>query len=350
MNTPLLKVENLTKHFPLSAGILNRNIPVVRAVEDVSFSVDAGETLCIVGESGCGKSTIARLLMRLAEPTSGRVLIEGTDIAGLKKGSLRAWRRRMQMIFQDPYSSLNPRLTAERIITEPVENFERLSRKQRKVLAGELLQKVGMSPQTMDRLPSELSGGQRQRLGIARALSLNPSLIIADEAVSALDVSVQAQILNLLLDLQQQMGIAFVFISHDLGVVEHIGHRVVVMYLGRIVELAPCEALFAKPIHPYTEALIAAAPVPDPTRVRLEAPVEGEVPSPINPPHGCAFHPRCPLAIERCRHDVPPLVPMADGRVVACHVRAPGAGLLGSSNVIAGDQLAPVESQTSIFG
>ncbi|RWP46929.1 ABC transporter ATP-binding protein [Mesorhizobium sp.] len=351
MNGPLLKVENLTKHFPLSAGILNRNIPVVRAVEDVSFSVDAGETLCIVGESGCGKSTVARLLMRLAEPTSGRVLIEGTDIAGLKKGSLRAWRRRMQMIFQDPYSSLNPRLTAERIITEPVENFERLSRKQRKALAGELLQKVGMSPQTMDRLPSELSGGQRQRLGIARALSLNPSLIIADEAVSALDVSVQAQILNLLLDLQQQMGIAFVFISHDLGVVEHIGHRVVVMYLGRIVELAPCEALFARPIHPYTEALIAAAPVPDPTRVRLEAPVEGEVPSPINPPHGCAFHPRCPLAIERCRHDVPPLVPMADGRVVACHVRAPGAGLLGSPNVIAGDQLAPVvESQTSIFG
>ncbi|CDX45301.1 dipeptide transporter; ATP-binding component of ABC superfamily [Mesorhizobium sp. ORS 3359] len=331
MNTPLLNVDRLTKHFPLSAGILNREIPVVRAVEDVSFSVSAGETLCIVGESGCGKSTVARLLMRLAEPTSGRVLIEGTDIAGLRKGSLRTWRRRMQMVFQDPYSSLNPRLTAEKIITEPVENFERLSRRQRKALAADLLRKVGMSPQMMDRLPSELSGGQRQRLGIARALALQPSLLIADEAVSALDVSVQAQILNLLLDLQKQMGIALIFISHDLGVVEHIGHRVAVMYLGRIVELAHCEALFAKPVHPYTEALIAAAPIPDPTRVRLEAPVEGEVPSPINPPKGCAFHPRCPLAVERCRIDVPPLVAMADGRVVACHVRAPATEALATT-------------------
>ncbi|TIL64218.1 ABC transporter ATP-binding protein [Mesorhizobium sp.] len=323
MNGPLLKVENLTKHYPLGAGFLKKSIPVIRAVQDVSFTVEAGETLCIVGESGCGKSTVARLLMRLVEPTAGRVLIEGTDIAGLKKDALHAWRLRMQMVFQDPYSSLNPRLTAGQIITEPVENFERLSRKQRLALAADLLRKVGMSPEMTHRLPSELSGGQRQRLGIARALSLNPSLIIADEAVSALDVSVQAQILNLLLDLQQQMGIAFVFISHDLGVVEHIAHRVAVMYLGRIVELAPCEALFANPVHPYTEALIAAAPVPDPTRVRLEAPVEGEVPSPINPPSGCAFHPRCPLAVECCRKELPPLVPMPDGRFVACHVRAP---------------------------
>ena len=207
----------------MAAGFFKKTIPVIRAVEDVSFSVEAGETLCIVGESGCGKSTVARLLMRLVEPTAGRVLIDGTDIAGLKKDALHAWRRRMQMVFQDPYSSLNPRLTAGQIITEPVENFERLSRKQRQALAADLLRKVGMSPEMMHRLPSELSGGQRQRLGIARALSLNPSLIIADEAVSALDVSVQAQILNLLLDLQQQMGIAFVFISHDLGVVEHIG-------------------------------------------------------------------------------------------------------------------------------
>ncbi|CDX53660.1 dipeptide transporter; ATP-binding component of ABC superfamily [Mesorhizobium plurifarium] len=344
MNTPLLKVENLTKHFPLSAGILSKTIPVVRAVEDVSFSVDAGETLCIVGESGCGKSTVARLLMRLSEPTSGRVLIDGTDIAGLKKGPLRAWRRRMQMVFQDPYSSLNPRLTAEKIITEPVENFERLGRRKRKALAAELLQKVGMSPRMMDRLPSELSGGQRQRLGIARALALQPSLIIADEAVSALDVSVQAQILNLLLDLQQQMGIAFIFISHDLGVVEHIGHRVAVMYLGRIVELAPCEALFAKPVHPYTEALIAAAPIPDPSRVRLEAPVEGEVPSPINPPSGCAFHPRCPLAIERCRTEVPPLMPTADGRAAACHVRAPAKDIRAQSKASNGPLPYPVET------
>ncbi|MES0033631.1 dipeptide/oligopeptide/nickel ABC transporter ATP-binding protein, partial [Mesorhizobium sp. M0040] len=241
MSGPLLKVENLTKHYLLGAGILKKSIPVIRAVEDVSFAVEAGETLCIVGESGCGKSTVARLLMRLVEPTDGRVLIDGTDIAGLKKDALRTFRRRMQMVFQDPYSSLNPRLTAGQIITEPVENFERLSRKQRQALAADLLRKVGMSSEMMHRLPSELSGGQRQRLGIARALSLKPSIIIADEAVSALDVSVQAQILNLLLDLQQQMGLAFVFISHDLGVVEHIAHRVAVMYLGRIVELAPCE-------------------------------------------------------------------------------------------------------------
>ncbi|RVG21367.1 ABC transporter ATP-binding protein [Sinorhizobium meliloti] len=322
MNGPLLKVENLTKHYPLGAGLLEKNVPVVRAVEDVSFSVEAGETLCIVGESGCGKSTVARLLMRLVDPTCGRVLMNGIDLARLKTHELRASRRRMQMVFQDPYSSLNPRLTAGQIITEPVENFERLSRKQRNALAADLLRKVGMRPEMMHRFPSEFSGGQRQRLGIARALALQPSLIIADEAVSALDVSVQAQILNLILDLQQQIGIAFVFISHDLGVVEHIGHHVAVMYLGRIVELAPCEALFAKPAHPYTEALIAAAPVPDPTRIRLELSVEGEVPSPINPPGGCAFHPRCPLAVERCRIEMPPLVPMRGGRSVACHVRS----------------------------
>lgn len=342
MSDPLLKVETLTKHYALGAGFLKRTIPVVRAVEDVSFSVHAGETLCIVGESGCGKSTIARLLMRITEPTSGRVLIDGTDIAGLKRQALRAWRRRMQMVFQDPYSSLNPRLTVGQIITEPAENFERLSGNQRKALAADLLSRVGMSPDMMDRLPSELSGGQRQRLGIARALSLQPSLIIADEAVSALDVSVQAQILNLLMDLQQQMGIAFIFISHDLSVVEHIGDRVAVMYLGRIVELAPCDALFAKPVHPYTEALIAAAPVPDPTRVRVEVPVEGEVPSPINPPSGCAFHPRCPLAVDRCRLEVPSLVPMADGRVVACHVRAPALHIPVELTAGENSSLAPV--------
>lgn len=339
MSGPLLTVENLAKHYPLGAGFLKKPFAVVRAVEDVSFSVDAGETLCIVGESGCGKSTVARLLMRLVDPTAGRVLIDGTDIAGLRNHELRAWRRRMQMVFQDPYSSLNPRLTAGQIITEPIENFERLSSKQRNALAADLLQKVGMAPEMMHRLPSELSGGQRQRLGIARALSLKPSLIIADEPVSALDVSVQAQILNLLLDLQQEMGIAFVFISHDLGVVEHIAHRVAVMYLGRIVELAPCDALFAKPVHPYTEALIAAAPVPDPMRIRLEVPLQGEVPSPINPPSGCAFHPRCPIAVDRCRIEVPPLVPMPDGRFVACHVRAPGTGIQSQVDTIANSSI-----------
>lgn len=348
MSGPLLKVEKLTKHYGRSTGFLTKTEPVVRAVEDVSFSVEAGETLCIVGESGCGKSTVARLLMRIVEPTGGRVLIDGTDITGLKTHALRAWRRRMQMVFQDPYSSLNPRLTAGQIITEPAENFERLSRKQRQALAADLLRKVGMSPEMMHRLPSEFSGGQRQRLGIARALALQPSLIIADEAVSALDVSVQAQILNLLMDLQQQMGIAFVFISHDLSVVEHIGHRVAVMYLGRIVELAPCEALFVKPVHPYTEALIAAAPVPDPTRVRSDAPVEGEVPSPINPPSGCAFHPRCPHAVERCRIAIPPLVPMADGRVVACHVRAPAPDIQTESSAAVNSSLRPMP-QPQIF-
>ncbi|MDA9440777.1 peptide ABC transporter ATPase [Bradyrhizobium sp. CCBAU 51745] len=344
MSGSLLKVENLTKHYPLGAGFLKKTIPVVQAVTDVSFSVEAGETLCIVGESGCGKSTLARLLMRLVEPTAGRVLIEGFDIAGLKKNLLRDWRRRMQMVFQDPYSSLNPRLTAGQIITEPAENFGRLSRRQRQALAVELLRKVGMSPELMHRLPSELSGGQRQRLGIARALALRPSLIIADEAVSALDVSVQAQILNLLMDLQQETGIALIFISHDLRVVEHIGQRVAVMYLGRIVELAPCEALFARPVHPYTEALIAAAPVPDPTRIRLEVPLQGEVPSPIQPPKGCAFHPRCPLAVERCRIEVPPLVPMADGRVVACHVRAPTMGI-PAEPITANSSLSPMAQQ-----
>ncbi|MDX0980201.1 dipeptide ABC transporter ATP-binding protein [Sinorhizobium medicae] len=323
MSSPLLKVENLTKHFPIGGGFFTSIQPLVRAVEGVSFSIQAGETFCIVGESGCGKSTVARLLMRLTDPTSGRVLIDGIDIAGLKKEELRASRRGMQMVFQDPYSSLNPRLTAGQIITEPVENFERLSSRERQALAADLLKKVGMSPEMMHRLPCEMSGGQRQRLGIARALALNPMLVILDEAVSALDVSVQAQILNLLMDLQQQLGIAFVFISHDLGVVEHIGHRVAVMYLGRIVEVAPCEALFARPVHPYTEALIAAAPVPDPTRVKLDVLVKGEVPSPVNPPTGCAFHPRCPLAQDRCRKEIPPLVEIADGHVVACHVRAP---------------------------
>ncbi|PCK77186.1 ABC transporter ATP-binding protein [Rhizobium sophoriradicis] len=334
MSSPLLKVENLTKHYPTASGFLKNSAPVVRAVEDVSFTVEAGETLCIVGESGCGKSTIARLLMRLVDPTAGRVLIDGTDIAGLKMYELRAWRRRMQMVFQDPYSSLNPRLTAGQIITEPAQNFQRLNRKQSQALAADLLVKVGMAPEMMNRLPSEMSGGQRQRLGIARALALEPTLIIADEAVSALDVSVQAQILNLLMDLQRQMGIAFIFISHDLGVVEHVGHRVAVMYLGRIVELATCQALFAKPVHPYTEALIAAAPVPDPARVRLAVPLEGEVPSPINPPSGCAFHPRCPLSVDRCRVEVPPLVTMADGRVVACHVRAPATTKLAHQSLL----------------
>lgn len=323
MSGPILEVQNLVKEYVLQRGFLGAAKSVVHAVQGVSFSLNTGETLCIVGESGCGKSTVARLLMRIVEPTGGRIILDGTDITELGKREIRQWRQKMQMVFQDPFSSLNPRLTAAQIVTEPVENFTRLSRSQRRELATDLFGKVGLRSDMMDRLPSQFSGGQRQRLGIARALSLNPSIIVADEAVSALDVSVQAQILNLILDLQQALGIAFVFISHDLGVVEHIGNRVAVMYLGRIVELADCEALFAHPVHPYTEALIAAAPIPDPRRARLDVPIEGEVPSAINPPSGCAFHPRCALAIDRCRAEVPSLAIMKDGRSVACHVRAP---------------------------
>lgn len=323
MSAPILEVQNLVKQYVLQLGFLGSAKSAVHAVQDVSFSLKAGEILCIVGESGCGKSTLARLLMRIVEPTDGRIILDGTDITRLGKKEMRQWRRKMQMVFQDPFSSLNPRLTAAQIVTEPVENFTRLSRSQRRELAKELFGKVGLRSDMVDRLPSQFSGGQRQRLGIARALSLNPSIIIADEAVSALDVSVQAQILNLILDLQQDLGIAFVFISHDLGVVAHIGNRVAVMYLGRIVELADCEALFSRPVHPYTEALIASAPIPDPRHARLDVPVEGEVPSAIDPPSGCAFHPRCGLAVNRCRAEVPALVVLNDGRSVACHVRSP---------------------------
>ena len=261
--------------------------------------------------------------MRLLEPTRGRIVIDGTDIASLDDEAIRSFRRRMQMVFQDPYASLNPRLTAAQIVTEPIENFERLEPAAREERAIALLRRVGLPPEARARFPFEFSGGQRQRLGIARALSLQPALIVADEPVSALDVSVQAQVLNLLLDLQEEFGLAFVFISHDLAVVRHVAHRIAVMYLGRIVEIADCEALFATPLHPYTEALIAAAPVPNPRLVRRDVPVEGEVPSSTDPPKGCAFHPRCPLAIARCHEEVPALVALPDGHRAACHVRTP---------------------------
>jgi peptide/nickel transport system ATP-binding protein len=324
MTTPLLEVDDLVKHFPVKRGLLGRGGKVLRAVDGVSFAVSAGETLCVVGESGCGKSTVARLLLRLLEPTSGRIAVDGTDVTTLDAEATRQWRRRVQMVFQDPYASLNPRLTAAQIVTEPVENFQSLNGSAREELAAGLLRRVGLRPEAARLFPFEFSGGQRQRLGVARALSLQPALIVADEPVSALDVSVQAQILNLLLDLQEETGIAFVFISHDLGVVQHVAHRVAVMYLGRIVELADCDALFAAPAHPYTEALIEAAPIPDPRRARLWAPLEGEVPSAVDPPPGCAFHPRCPIAVARCRVDVPALTALADGRGVACHVRGAG--------------------------
>ena len=321
MSAPVLQVEGLKKHFPVLHGLLRRKVADIRAVDGVSFTVNAGETLCLVGESGCGKSTVGRLILRLLEPSGGRVVLKGKDITGVNEAGMRAHRRDVQMVFQDPYASLNPRLRIGTIVTEPLVNYEAMSASEREDCAKRLLERVGLRAEAMKKFPFEFSGGQRQRLGIARALALNPSLIVADEPVSALDVSVQAQVLNLLMDLQEEYGLAYLFISHDLGVVEHIGHRIAVMYLGRIVELASRDALFGDPQHPYTQALIAAAPMPDPRTRREQIIVEGEVPSPMNPPSGCHFHPRCPYAMDRCRREEPALKPMADGRLVACHLR-----------------------------
>jgi peptide/nickel transport system ATP-binding protein len=321
MTTPVLQVEHLSKSFPVTRGFLHRTRAELRAVDDVSFDVQPGETLCVVGESGCGKSTLGKLVLRLLEPTAGRILIEGQDVTALGPEAMRPFRRRVQMVFQDPYASLNPRLSAAEIVTEPLENFQPLTAADRRERAADLLARVGLRRDLLDRMPFEFSGGQRQRLGIARALCLHPALIVADEPVSALDVSVQAQVLNLLLDLQEEFGLAYLFISHDLGVVEHIGQRIAVMYLGRIVELADRDALFGAPQHPYTEALLAAAPLPDPRAKRTQPIVEGEVPSPLDPPPGCPFHPRCPYAVPRCRTEVPALRRLADGRLAACHLR-----------------------------
>jgi oligopeptide/dipeptide ABC transporter ATP-binding protein len=318
--TPVVEVANLKKHFPLQRGFLARTVALVKAVDGVSFAIKPGETLCLVGESGCGKSTVGKLLLRLLEPTEGTIQLDGEDITHLSIGEMRPYRKRMQMVFQDPYASLNPRLAAGRIVSEPLENYSDISSAERETRVAELFEKVGLRTDAMKRYPFEFSGGQRQRLGIARALALNPAVIIADEPVSALDVSVQAQVLNLMMDLQEELGLAYLFVSHDLGVVEHIGHRVAVMYLGKIVEIADKEALFETPLHPYTQALMAAAPIPDPHVKRERIVLQGDVPSPINPPSGCAFHTRCPFAFERCKVETPALKPAADGRRVACHL------------------------------
>jgi oligopeptide/dipeptide ABC transporter ATP-binding protein len=280
----------------------------------VSFAINPGETLCLVGESGCGKSTVGKLLLRLLEPTEGAIHLDGEDITHLSIGDMRPHRKRMQMVFQDPYASLNPRLAAGRIVSEPLENYSDISSAERETRTAELFEKVGLRTDAMKRYPFEFSGGQRQRLGIARALALNPAIIIADEPVSALDVSVQAQVLNLMMDLQEELGLAYLFVSHDLGVVEHIGHRVAVMYLGKIVEIASKDALFETPLHPYTQALMAAAPIPDPHVTRERIVLQGDVPSPYAPPSGCRFRTRCPWARERCAAEEPPLV-----AGVACH-------------------------------
>jgi oligopeptide/dipeptide ABC transporter ATP-binding protein len=320
----VLEVEGLAKHFPILRGLLRREVARVKAVDGVSFSVREGETLCLVGESGCGKSTVGKLILRLMAPSAGRIVLEGTDVTGLDESAVRVHRRHVQMIFQDPYASLNPRLTAGTIVGEPLENFEAIPAAEREARVAALLERVGLRTDALRRYPFEFSGGQRQRLGIARALAVNPSLIVADEPVSALDVSVQAQVLNLLMDLQEEFGLAYLFISHDLGVVEHIGHRVAVMYLGEIVELADKDDLFAAPLHPYTEALIAAAPVPDPRARRERLVIEGDVPSPINPPPGCRFNTRCPFAFARCRSEAPLLREVAPKHHVACHLREDG--------------------------
>jgi len=317
---PVLAAEALTKHFPVERGILRRAVAWVRAVDGVDFTIAPGETLCLVGESGCGKSTVARLVLRLTEPTSGAIRLGGTDITRLSEAEMAPFRRRVQMVFQDPYASLNPRLRVGQIVGEPIENFETLSGPERADRVGAVLAKVGLRPEAANRYPFEFSGGQRQRIGIARALALRPDLIVADEPVSALDVSVQAQVLNLLMDLQEEFGLAFLFVSHDLAVVEHIGHRIAVMYLGHIVEVGPKDDVLANPLHPYTQALIAAAPVPDPRARRERLLIEGDVPSPLSPPSGCRFHTRCPFAMPRCREEVPVLREVAPGRRAACHL------------------------------
>jgi oligopeptide/dipeptide ABC transporter ATP-binding protein len=317
---PILEVSNLKKHFPVRRGLLQRAVAEIKAVDGVSFALVAGETLCLVGESGCGKSTVGRLILRLIDATSGDIIFKGENITALSREAMRNKRQALQIVFQDPYASLNPRLTAGTIVGEPIENFDRLGRSEREGRVKALLARVGLGAEALHKYPFEFSGGQRQRLGIARALALSPSVIVADEPVSALDVSVQAQVLNLMMDLQAELGLAYLFISHDLGVVEHMADRVAVMYLGRIVEIAAKEELFASPRHPYTRALISAAPLPDPTAKRERIVLEGDVPSPMTPPTGCHFHTRCPFAVARCRMEYPPLRKYGPMHQFACHL------------------------------
>jgi peptide/nickel transport system ATP-binding protein len=319
--TPLLEVRHVKKYFPIRRGIVQREVARVHAVDDVSFAVREGETLGLVGESGCGKSTLGRTVVRLLEPTDGEIIFQGTPIQKLGTRKLRPLRREMQMVFQDPYASLNPRKRVGTIVSDPMRIHNLGSRSEQKRRVGEILETVGLSPEHYNRFPHEFSGGQRQRIGIARALALRPKLIIADEPVSALDVSIQSQMLNLLDDLQNELQLTYVFIAHDLGVVRHVSDRIAVMYLGKIVELSPAEELYTKPIHPYTEALLAAVPVPDPieNRARPRPVVRGEPPSPIDPPSGCRFHTRCPHATEVCSAVEPPLWQYPRGHVAACH-------------------------------
>jgi peptide/nickel transport system ATP-binding protein/oligopeptide transport system ATP-binding protein len=314
----LLEVTDLIKHYPVRAGVLRRKVGTVHAVDGVSFSLGVGETLGLVGESGCGKSTVARSVLRLVEPTSGAIRIDGQDITRLSKSELRPVRRSMQIVFQDPFASLNPRMTAGAIVGEPLSVHGLASGNEKNDRVAKLFQQVGLRPDQMRNFPHQFSGGQRQRICIARALALGPRLIVCDEPVSALDVSIQAQVINLLIDLQREHGFSYLFIAHDLAVVSHISHRVAVMYLGRIVEIADKTELFKNPRHPYTQALLASVPVANPKMKRLKPLVDGDVPSPVNPPSGCAFHTRCRYAIDRCKVERPALNEAGPGHQVAC--------------------------------
>ncbi len=321
---PVLEVVDLKKHFPVKKGLFQKVVGQVYAVDGVSFTINEGETLGLVGESGCGKSTVGRTLLRLIEPTAGAIKIDGQDITHLSGNDLRPYRREMQIIFQDPFSSLDPRMTAGDIVGEPLSvHGIGDSRSGRREMVAELFERVGLRRAQMDNFPHQFSGGQRQRIGIARALALNPKLIIGDEPVSALDVSIQAQVINLLLDLQAERKLSYLFISHNLAVVEHISHRIAVMYLGRIVEYADKKTIFRDPKHPYTVALLSAVPVPDPTLKRDKIVLEGDVPSPVNPPSGCHFHTRCPFAEEQCRVESPPLREINPNHWAACHFAKP---------------------------
>jgi len=317
----LIEVENLKKYFPVKKGILSRSVGEVRAVDGVSFSIKRGETLGLVGESGCGKTTVGRTILRLIEPTAGRVSFNGENLLELDGKRLRSLRASLQIIFQDPFSSLDPRMNVGQIIAEPIRNHMKVSKTEIRQRVADLMERVGLHPEQISRYPHEFSGGQRQRIGIARALALNPLAIICDEPVSALDVSIQAQVINLLARLQEEMKLSYLFIAHDLSVVEHISDRVAVMYLGRIVELATDKALYQNPLHPYSQALLAAVPVPDPEISRKKILLQGDVPSPMNPPTGCTFHTRCPECMDICSKETPVFKNMGNEHWVACHLR-----------------------------
>ncbi len=317
---PLLSARSLTKHFPIRKGLLGRAAGRVRAVDDVSFDLSPGEVFSVVGESGSGKSTLARCILRLEEPTSGKVAFDGRDFLALRGRALREARRHIQVVFQDPYGSLNPRMTVGAAVEEPLIIHRAGGRAARQARVADLLRRVGLDPRDAARYPHEFSGGQRQRVCIARALALDPKLVVLDEPVSALDVSVQAQVVNLLRDLRDELGLAYLFIAHGLPVVEHLSDTVAVMYLGRFCEVGPAARVFGRPLHPYTRALLAAAPDPDPAVPKAPAPLSGEIPSPADPPPGCRFHTRCPLAVARCRAEVPELRELSEGHRAACHL------------------------------